>query len=82
MRAMDPAIAPLLLFSFVAAMVGTWVNLRDSLKPAACSECPHCREVVRLERMKAEEEERRQAELRSMYARRFRIDDKDDDLRR
>ncbi len=78
---MDPSIAPLLLFTFVAAMAGTWVELRNSLKPATCPECPHCREVLRLQQLAAEEETRRQAELRSMYARRYRLDDKDDDSR-
>jgi len=43
---MDPAIAPLILFALVAAMAGTWIELKSSLQPAICPECPHCRDVV------------------------------------
>jgi hypothetical protein len=78
---MDASIAPLLLFTFVAAMIGTWIELRSSLKPATCPECPHCREVIRLQRLAEEEEARRQAELRSYVSRRYRLDDKDDERR-
>lgn len=78
---MDPAIAPLLLVAFVAAMGGTWIELRNSLKPVTCAECPHCREVLHQRRVAALEEERRQDEVRSMYARRYRADDEEDDRR-
>jgi hypothetical protein len=80
-KPMDPAIAPLLLFAFVAAMAGTWVELRSSLKPVTCNECPHCRELLATRRREADEEARRQAELSSWYARRNGIDDRDDDDR-
>lgn len=79
---MDPAIAPLLLIAFLVAMAGTWIELQSSLKPVACPECPHCREVARLQQLAAEEDERRQAELRASYARRYHLDDKDDTSRR
>ena len=78
---MDPAIAPLLLFAFVAAMAGTWVELRSSLQPATCAECPHCRELLATRRREADDEARRQAELSSWYARRNGLDDHDDDDR-
>jgi hypothetical protein len=43
---MDPAFASLILFAFVAAMAGTWVELRNSLQPVTCAECPHCRDLI------------------------------------
>jgi len=75
---MDPAITPLLLFAFVAAMAGTWVELRSSLEPATCAECPHCQALLDTRRREREAEARRQAELRSAYARREGLDDEDD----
>jgi hypothetical protein len=78
---MDPAIAPLLLFAFVAAMAGTWMELRGSLQPVTCAQCPHCRELLAARRREADEEARRQAELSAWYARRNGLDDRDDDDR-
>ena len=78
---MDPAFAPLILFAFVAAMAGTWVELRNSLQPVTCAECPHCRELLATRRREADDEARRQAELSSWYARRNGLDDRDDDDR-
>jgi hypothetical protein len=78
---MDPSIVPLLLVALVAAMAGTWVELRSSLKPVTCSECPHCREVLATRRREVDDEARRQAELSSWYARRNGLDDRDDDDR-
>ncbi|HKG57501.1 MAG TPA: hypothetical protein VKA85_09650 [Candidatus Limnocylindrales bacterium] len=78
---MDPAIAPLLLFAFVAAMAGTWMELRTSLEPVRCSECPHCREALAVRQREADEDARRQRELSSWYARRNGLDDRDDDDR-
>jgi hypothetical protein len=78
---MDPSIAPLLLFALVAAIAGTWVELRNSLQPVTCAECPHCRQLIATRQREAEDAARRQAELSSWYARRHGLDDRDDDDR-
>ena len=77
---MDPAIAPLLLGAFVAAIWSTWTELRSSLQPATCAECPHCCDLLGRRRREAEDEERRQAELQTWYARRHGLED-DEDVR-
>ncbi|HEY7590236.1 MAG TPA: hypothetical protein VH723_04540 [Candidatus Limnocylindrales bacterium] len=79
---MDPAIAPLLLVAFGAALWSTWTELRSSLQPATCSECPHCRTLLDARRREAEEEARRQAELRTWYARRHGLEDDNPDRSR
>jgi hypothetical protein len=78
---MDPAIASLILMALLAAMAGTWIELRSSLQPAVCSECPHCRQALAARRLEVEAEDRRQAELSTWYARRHGIEDPDDDDR-
>lgn len=78
---MDPSIAPLLLLAFVAAIAGTWVELRNSLRPVICAECPHCRQLIATRQRQAEDDARRQAELSSWYAKRHGLDDRDDDDR-
>jgi hypothetical protein len=75
---MDPAIAPLLLVALGVAIWSTWKELRSSLQPAACAECPHCRALLDQRRRLAEDEARRQAELRTWYARRHGLEDEDD----
>lgn len=79
---MDPAIAPLILVALVAGLYSTWQELRGSLRPATCTECPHCRDVVAARTAAAREDARRQAELRTWYARRNGLDDESDDDRR
>ena len=75
---MDPAIAPLLLIALGVALWSTWTELRSSLQPAACAECPHCRNLLEQRRRAAEDEDRRQAELRTWYARRNGLEDDDE----
>jgi hypothetical protein len=75
---MDTAIAPLLLIAFGVAIWSTWTELRSSLQPATCRECPHCRDLLEQRRRAAEDEDRRQAELRTWYARRNGIEDDED----
>ena len=79
---MDSAIVPLILMALVAGMYSTWQELRASLQPSTCNECPHCRDQVAQQRAAAREDARRQAELRTWYARRNGLDDADDDERR
>ena len=79
---MDPAIAPLILVALVAGLYSTWQELRGSLQPATCTECPHCRDAVAARTAAAREDARRQAELRTWYARRNGLDDESDDDRR
>ncbi len=57
----------------VAAVVMTY-ELKESLKPPVCRECPHC--TARLD-----EERRRQAEAREAFARTIN-DDRERDQRR
>jgi hypothetical protein len=78
---MDPAIVPLVLVALVAAMYSTWQELRASLQPGTCTECPHCRDLVAQRKHAAVEDARRQAELRTWYARRHGADDEDDKRR-
>jgi hypothetical protein len=49
----------------------TLYDMGASLRPAACPECRHCREL-------AEESARRQEALTQEYARRHGLDDDDD----
>ena len=78
---MDTSIVPLVLVALAAAMTSTWLELRNSLKPAYCGECPHCRAARERERHERAEEARRQKELSSWYARRNGVDDGEDDDR-
>jgi hypothetical protein len=75
---MDTAIFPLVLVALVVGMASTWHELRSSLEPSTCSECPHCRDLVAQRRHAALESARRQAELRMWYARKNGLDDEDD----
>ena len=77
----DSAIVPLLLVALVAAMYSTWQELRASLQPATCSECPHCRDQLAAREAAAREQARRQADLRGSYARRTGAEERDDDRR-
>ena len=78
---MDSAIVPLVLMAMVVAMGSTWQELRASLRPATCHECPHCQRIL-LERQRAAlEDARRQADLRTWYARQHGLDDRDDERR-
>jgi hypothetical protein len=67
---MDTSIVPLLFVAFLAAIASTWIELRNSLKPAICDECPHCQAIQARQRQEAAAEARRQRELSSWYARR------------
>jgi hypothetical protein len=78
---MDSTIVPLLLVALVAGIASSWIELRNSLKPATCAECPHCRAILARQRQEAAAEERRQRELSSWYARRHGLDDREDDDR-
>ena len=78
---MDTTLVPLLFFVLMAGMASTWIELRNSLKPAVCEECPHCRANLARERQEAAAEARRQRELSSWYARRNRLNDTEDDDR-
>ncbi|HVL53511.1 MAG TPA: hypothetical protein VM344_04570 [Vitreimonas sp.] len=79
---MDSAFVPLILLALVAGMYSTWQELHASLEPSRCSECPHCRDAQAERTAVAHADARRQAELRSWYARRNGLDDAEDDDRR
>jgi hypothetical protein len=72
---MDSAfILPLALIAAFVAMLVTSFEMRASLTPASCSECPHCRQL-------AEVRQQRELELQKQYARSHGLDSKDDDER-
>ncbi len=75
---MDPGIAPLLLVAFAVGLWGTWTELRSSLRPVVCAECPHCRAALAARSREAEDEARRQLELQSWYAKGNRLEDEED----
>jgi hypothetical protein len=62
------------LIALVVAMILTIYDLRASLAPETCAECPHCQ-------ARAEAERRTQEELSREYARRNGFDRDDDDRR-
>ena len=62
------------LGALVVAMIVTLYEMRASLKPVDCPECPHCRQ-------RAEEDARKQETLAREYARRNGLDSEDDDDR-
>lgn len=77
---MDASFVPLILAALVAGMVGTWVELRASLEPAACPECGHCRELAEVRRLERLAEQQRQADLQAATARRMGLHRTDDGL--
>ena len=62
---MDTSIVPLLFFALMAGIASIWIELRNSLKPAVCGECPHCRAIVARERQERADEAHKQRELSS-----------------
>ncbi|HEX5014517.1 MAG TPA: hypothetical protein VFV72_10200 [Candidatus Limnocylindrales bacterium] len=63
---------PVTLIVLAAGIIAAAYELRTSLEPVNCPECPHCREA-------AYERARQQRELQEQYARRNGIDGDDDD---
>ena len=72
---MESTILPVALVALFVAMVVTAFEMRRSLAPVACNECPHCRDL-------AAEREQRERELQTRYARTHGLDGDDDDDRR
>lgn len=66
---------PIVLVALAVAMVLTAFEMRASLAPASCAECPHCQAA-------AAERERRDRELQTAYARQHGLDRDEDDDRR
>jgi hypothetical protein len=65
---------PITLVTLAAGIIAAAYELRTSLEPVHCPECPHCREA-------AEERAARQRSLQDEYARRHGVDREDDDRR-
>ena len=65
---------PVTLIALGVAIVVTAYELRTSLEPVQCPDCPHCRAA-------ALEREARQQDLQDQYARRNHLDGGDDDRR-
>jgi hypothetical protein len=73
---MDPTmLLPMALVALTVAFVVTAIEMRLSLAPDTCAECPHCRE-------RAAEKATRQHELDGAYARMHGLDSDEDDDRR
>jgi hypothetical protein len=62
-------------FALLVAIIVTAYEMRKSLEPASCPECPHCKAL-------AAERERRDRELQAWYARSNHIETDEDDDRR
>jgi hypothetical protein len=65
---------PAALVALAVAMIVTLYDLRLSLVPERCAECPHCR-------ARAEADRREQEDLAREYARRHGLDHEDDHRR-
>jgi hypothetical protein len=63
--------SPVTLIALAAGIIAAAYEMRASLEPAHCPECPHCRAA-------ALERESQQRDLQEQYARRNRLDDDDD----
>ncbi len=61
-------------FLFVVAIIIVAYEMRSSLEPPLCAECPHCRERI-------DEAERKKTELRAYYKRHYGIREDDNDPR-
>jgi hypothetical protein len=72
---MESVLSSLVPFALFVAIVVTAYEMRTSLEPASCAECPHCQAL-------AAEKERRDQELQTWYARTNGIDTDEDDDRR
>lgn len=68
------SIQPIVLGALAVAMLLTAYEMRVSLRPAACAECPHCRAA-------AHEREQRKRDLDAWYANHNGLDGEDDDRR-
>jgi hypothetical protein len=69
------SIQPILLLALFVAIVLTAYEMRVSLRPTSCPECPHCQATAR-------ERAQRERELETWYARRNGLDGDEDDDRR
>jgi hypothetical protein len=66
---------PMALVALFVAILVTAFEMRASLAPATCDECPHCQAA-------ATERAQRERELQSWYAKTHGLDGDDDDDRR
>jgi hypothetical protein len=66
---------PAALVALFVAILVTAYEMRLSLAPASCEECPHCQDL-------AAERAQRELDLQSWYARSHGLDGDDDDDRR
>ena len=71
---MDPSIASMLAVAMIGAVGIVAYEMKASLHPPVCAECPHCRALELAH-------EREQADLQQRYAERRRLGDRDEDDR-
>lgn len=71
---MDIGLLQLALVAAIVALIVTFYEMRASLAPASCSECPHCRAL-------ATERAERERDLQTRYAREHGPDGDDDEDR-
>ena len=69
------SLQPIVLAALAVAMLLTAYEMRVSLRPVACAECPHCRAA-------AHERRQRERELEAWYAQKHGLDADEDDDRR
>jgi len=72
---MESTVLPMALVALFVAFIATVFEMRASLAPDSCPECPHCR-------ARALEDAARQSELDRAYARTHGLDPDEDDDRR
>lgn len=68
------SIQPIVLLALFVAILLTAYEMRASLRPTSCPECPHCKAAIA-------DRARREHELETWYARSHGLDDDDDDRR-
>lgn len=73
---------PMALVALTVAFIVTAVEMRLSLAPETCPECPHCRQQAAEKAVLQHEKAVRQREIDASYARMHGLDRDEDDDRR
>jgi hypothetical protein len=79
---MDQMLMPMALVALTVAFIVTAIEMRLSLAPETCPECPHCRQRAAEKATLQHEKAVRQREIDGAYARMHGLDRDEDDDRR